>query len=762
VVNVSDQISQREREVQEAIETVRSQRVEAAKIAREGIPQRRFGSGVTKSIQSQAQARKNEANKLVKDLNTREQQLFKNRESLRRQREGVEEEERLETDIEVAERVAGGGSAFGLTTRQRRLLFQIQGDPALRQQRRQREALQFQQGAAEGGISGAVASAPEGGVLVDTGSPDIHDQQRIVLTPVQGDIQGNIIIPQNETMLDKREFIGVVAAVEQPTGALERAEAKVRQFESKIATRQLRGEQLTVLEKGGQFGAAGALAGIGTVKFVTDISQTFLKDPFILGKKAKQFIQSDVDPFLLGKQALEKGRPDLGQLAREKPLFFTGAIAGQLAITFGAGKVVTKGVDFGEAVLARTSRKFIPLTETGAGKQVLAGIPSQAGGTFDLPVAPTLSKLDLSLAKQAGLAGTKQTIVSTQTSFFGRIKTTLKGSKTLERDLFFDPLGRARISRLGGKEASTLDIFSGDFKIGGLGKQEILIKESAQIEKFPSALKDIQKALKGRGTLSPQQLKRLTAFQRTPSGKVKPIGFISKEPEVILPAGEVVKARKVIGKSIIRGRATNIIRIEFGKPSPAIQKVLKKPGLSKAELNQLQKGSKTSSAGGRPILRPSKLSGLAPRRATKSFTSPKSLTSNLGFSKRISGLSKRPASKITSKPSPTRRTPNLLSPIIPRRRPPTGGSSTLIPRGGTPTFARFPLALPKALGKVPKTKKKGRGVERLFLTPSLAARALNIRKVLGERQASRVARRGFTGLETRPIFLRRKRKAKRR
>ena len=211
-----------------------------------------------------------------------------------------------------------------------------------------------------------------------------------------------------------------------------------------------------------------------------------------------------------------------------------------------------------------------------------------------------------------------------------RIETGRQGS-LLERSFFGSPSGKLRISRLGRepREATLLDVLAGDVTFKTL-KPQILIFEKSKIEKLPKALGDIEKKIKAGKSLTRNEANRLLQFQLKKSSKFKPIGALSREPEVTLAPGEIVRKVKTIAFTEIRGKRIPIVRAEVIKPKPSTAKLLKKAREGKITPKEIRKlrsnlkretGFKTSlSRRGRPKPRaklPRAIPRIRPRAKTR-------------------------------------------------------------------------------------------------------------------------------------------------
>ena len=408
---------------------------------------------------------------------------------------------------------------------------------------------------------------------------------------------------------------------------------------------------------------------------------------------------------------------EVGQLIKISPLEAIVKIGTEILLLKGTGKVFKVVGKVGGKARAKLSPKFV-----GVKKNIII-VPSQVKGkTIKIEIGGTVKKLAEPLKKQVELAGKEVTAVSAQADkLINLIKKTkivrkpIPGEKTLskttkkllkkfdkgeiskrdlikldrrirretgragsllERSFFADPRGRLRPSRLGitEKEASLSDILKGDvtFKTQ---KPQVLIFEKAIVEKFPKELKGIESKLKAGKPLTRAEANKFLQFQLKKSGKFKPVGAISKEPEITLAPGEIIKKGKTIAITIIQGKRVPIIRVEVVKATSLTKKLLIKAREGKItakELKQLrvrlrkETGFKTSfSRGkiGKPRVRPPRpIPRRPPRRRAKPRRRPP----------RREPPRRRPPKRVVRKPVVRRpiKRPVRRPPTRPPRRPP--------------------------------------------------------------------------------------------
>ncbi len=348
--------------------------------------------------------------------------------------------------------------------------------------------------------------------------------------------------------------------------------------------------------------------------------------------------------------SIKKEGVKFGNLLRVSPTEAVAKVGAEILILKGTGTALKVTGTLSSKVATRLSPKF-----RGVKSQVI-NIPSkQVGKTINIEIGGTVKKLAEPLRKQIALAGKVVTPVSAQADRLIRlikrtrvvrkpipgeaklssstkrllskfdkgkinkkdlikldqriVKETGREGSLLERSFFADPRGRLRPSRLGvkQKEASLLDVLAGDvtFKTQ---KPQVLIFEKAKVEKFPKALKGIENKLKAGKPLSRNEANKLLQFQLKKSGKFKPVGHVSKEPEITLAPGEIIKKEKTIAVTLIKGKRVPIIRAKVIKATAETRKLLKKASEGIIKTKELKKlrinlrketGFKTSFSRGR-------------------------------------------------------------------------------------------------------------------------------------------------------------------
>lgn len=164
----------------------------------------------------------------------------------------------------------------------------------------------------------------------------------------------------------------------------------------------------------------------------------------------------------------------------------------------------------------------------------------------------------------------------------------------LERSFFADPNLKVRPSRLGlesDKGASIIDIIKGNVRLKK-NKPEILLFDNVKVQDLPKSLESVKKKLRTGKNLTQKEADQLLNFQLKKSGKFKPIGFFTKESEVTLAPGEIIRKKKKVATTVINGRRVDIVTAEVYKPSKSTKKLLKdyeSGKLSKKQIRSLDK-----------------------------------------------------------------------------------------------------------------------------------------------------------------------------
>ncbi len=372
-----------------------------------------------------------------------------------------------------------------------------------------------------------------------------------------------------------------------------------------------------------------------------------------------------VEKVVLGIPRIPEQLGKLGAVIRREPAFVTGFVAGEIIQAKAIGKAVRKTGELAQRIRTEVSPTFRPL-RVERGKQffeVPSDVPDEA---LRIKIAPPLKRLKEPIAKQIRLSGKEVEAVSAQTLKRALGKEGFEFGK-LKRELFFDPRGRLRVSRLGlgelQKEAKLLDVLSGDVTFRA-GKRAALIFEKAPVEKLPFSLRDIDISLRrGRG-LTPSQARRLKLFQDIPTGKFKPIGFLSTEPEVTLPAGEIIKFERGLGATIIKGKRVELIRPSIVTPTKQAKQILKVSTISAKDVSKLSSIStkdisKISSVfETRPFVSPTRISvsaGVSLGKLTRGISRPSRVSRVSPLLTSDFSIPKIPISGISRRPSPRRR-----------------------------------------------------------------------------------------------------------
>lgn len=529
-----------------------------------------------------------------------------------------------------------------------------------------------------------------------------------------------------------------------------------------------------------------------------------LLSPFLaVGELGERFIRSPIQTsrqFAGGIREIggrvftsEPILPDVGTRIAQDPAFFSGQFIGEIAFFKGSSialRQVSRVGEVGKVGVARATGKFRPVVTEGDLRKIV-NVARETGETFDIPLAGSFRETAESLKAQVQLAGQQVDAISGARDLFGIIrKRTITVDKPappgvpLERAFFADPRGRLRTSRLGldGQDtAGLLDIVSGEFAFRRSKPQAILI-ERTLVQQFPRELRDIRKALEVGKALTPKQQQRLLKFQLTPTGQFKPIGFISKESEIVLAPGEIIKRQGTAAVSFIEGRAVPIIRAGIVRDPEAAARIARTttPRALERELARAT-GISTQAIETRPFLSPSATLLTISRRISPS---PK-ITGVIRpeTSARVTQASRQvpPSRPIRSPPpsspptvrrspgssistaSPIRRTGSSPISPSPSPRPSPRPSPSPISRGvSTPIRARtrprepprppirFPLPELRFRERPVRRRKMRRGQFGFIFTPGFAAKELGITAAVSPANLDK-----FLRTETRRIGIRR-------
>ena len=420
---------------------------------------------------------------------------------------------------------------------------------------------------------------------------------------------------------------GTVSPVQKQTG-LEGARQRLverRQRLSTQAARRGRREGVGARAKrfGQRFGIGLGLSAVGTAQFGKALFTRPIETIKETGRGIKRL-----------PQTLKKAGPVLKQEPGLAFGFVTGEVLGGKAL----GSVARAGAKGATIVGTRVSPRFKKATPAGI-KEITV-----SGKQRPLPFAGPISRIGEPVSKQVSRK-TVQPVVAARDLFtpFQRRKVIEKpkpepGAPPLERALFADPAGRLRISRLGlepQKRAGLSDILAGDVTFRRARPQAIVFAEQ-KLGAFPPGLRKVKKKLKAGKTLTPRESRKLEKFQLTPTGEFKGPGFISKEPEIVLAPGEVIRRKRVAGVTLIKGRRVEIIEAGIEKApkrlAPLTQKEISGVKLTASESRTLQRAT--------GISRP------PPRGAKR--VSPTELSSRV-----VRGVGRAPSIKVT----PPRRRP---------------------------------------------------------------------------------------------------------
>ncbi len=447
---------------------------------------------------------------------------------------------------------------------------------------------------------------------------------------------------------------------------------------------------------------------------------------------------------------IKKGGKEFGRTIKISPIEAIALIGTEILLFKGTGKALKVTGKLSSKATTIISPKF---RRVKGGKII---IPStEKGRKLTLEIGGPVKKLGEPLKEQVRIAGKKVTAVSAQAdrlvnlvktkrvvrkpipgeeflskrtkkllsrfdrgrinkkqliNLDNRIRIETQGAgNLLERSFFADPKGRLRPSRLGREspDASLLDILAGDVSFK-TPKPQVLIFEETLVEKFPKSLKVVEDKLKKGKKLTDKEAKQLLNFQLKKTGKFKPIGALTKEPEVTLAPGEIIKKQKTLAVTLINGRRVPIVSVKVVKAKPLTKKLLKKAKSGKItakELKQLRKNLKKETGFKSTISRSKK-----PRPIVRARPIPR-----IKVKGRRIPSTKRRVSQPPRKPGRVvRKTPVLRKGTIQRRpskkarigRGGRGGRVPPRPLKPVKKIAAFPRKKKKPFKKKPITKKQ--------------------------------------------------------
>ena len=373
-----------------------------------------------------------------------------------------------------------------------------------------------------------------------------------------------------------------VEAGQRPSGLLEGLSFSVGQASERREQRGTGsfGEQIIGL------GSGPAMSVLGSLIFVKQL----VTDPLQTGK------QTITSGGKLGGQLLtgQARFPQAGRILRQDPAFAFGFLATEIGTGFAGGKTIIKGASVLETTAVRLSPKFKPVV-TG----VIKDIPTTKG-LKDIEIGGGVKGLSEPLSTQAKLAGQQVDAVSAQRGLFGRIQSKVDVDKPLptpdapplERSFFADPRARLRPSRLGiiddSQSTKLFDILTEDITLKK-PKPQALIFPDAQIQRFPASLRDVEAKLLRGDPLNTLEKQRLLKFQLEPSGQFKPVGFLSKEPEITLAPGETIVKKAKVGVTIIEGKKVPIFEVGIGKVTKETSRLLEELKAGTLDINEAKK-----------------------------------------------------------------------------------------------------------------------------------------------------------------------------
>jgi hypothetical protein len=521
-----------------------------------------------------------------------------------------------------------------------------------------------------------------------------------------------------------------------------------------LGTKQLRKQKLTNAE-GLQ------VVGLSIVSAISSFTSGIVDTPEFLFNVVS-------NPSILKKlpSYISSSGKEFGELLRVSPTEAITKVGTNLFLIKASGSILNEIGKRGKSALVTASGKSLGKAKTGS----VIKIPSKGGKTAKLKVVAKIPKQ--TLRSQVKLSGKKVSAISSQADKLlgtfkksktikkpipteAKLSTTAKrllakfdkgkitkkelgklnklirksGSKgILERSFFADPSGKIRPSRLGltgNERLKLLDYLTEDISFRSQ-KPQILFFDNIKVQKFPSSLKKVVAKLKKGQSLTNAEELQLLKFQLKKSGKFKPLGFVTKESELTLAPGELLRKVKTVGFIKVRGQSIPVVSVEVYTPSKTIQNVLKsyqKGKLSSLQIKKLDSILKKQTGIDYKLLSSYKkgrinlnvgsiayrvLSGrkrlsrkLSSKRLSRKLS--KSTTSKTSKKKKFSKLSKSKTSK-TSKGKTSKTSKGGSSKAKTSLSRSKGGSSRV--KGGSSKSKSTTTKKPPILGKKKKIKRK--------------------------------------------------------
>lgn len=446
----------------------------------------------------------------------------------------------------------------------------------------------------------------------------------------------------------------------------------------------------------------------------------------------------------------KKSAERFGQLARESPSRTIGAVgaeiltvkgigkatstvskAGRKASTFGLqkatpGKTIRIPVGKGKKTINVQVSKGIPKESIGkqikrAGRKSTVVTSSQADALVGLINRGRVVRKPLGVTKKGknvesvlSKAGRKR-LKAFDTGRINRKQIMLldreirkKGSKgILERSFFADPTGKIRPSRLGvrkEKPLKLLDYISEDITFKRK-KPQVLLFQDQVVEKFPKSVKKVVDKLSKGQKITKAEQGKLLQFQSKKSGKFKALGFASRESELTLAPGELIKRVKKVRSISVNGRRVPIVKVEVYKPKSDTKRLLdklKSGKINKKEVSRLDKRLKKETGINYNLKKNlSSRKGRSPR-----YVSPRRLSVNVvssALSKFRGGSSPRGFSTTSSGKSITRGGSSTVR---------SGASSSRSPPRTPKSPPRVPPRPPRTPGKKPPVVVRGKKIKK--------------------------------------------------
>jgi len=251
--------------------------------------------------------------------------------------------------------------------------------------------------------------------------------------------------------------------------------------------------------------------------------------------------------------------PRAGRVVRNQPSVATGFILGEVLLAKGGSSAFRAG----RTQLSKLRPGYTPIRDNAV----------VVDGTR-INIREGVASTEQSIAAQSRAAGSTARPVSAQRGLFrGKSDEIIvdkpkpsPSSSELERAFFADPRGNLRKSRLGVSESAdtaskksffdrAVDTVTEPVSVKSEKPQAVYFDDQPTA-KIPS---DIKRSLETSGRLSKSQEGRLLQQQLSPTGQFQPVGFVSRESEIVLAPGERISGVRK-GFTLVDGKKVRLYK----------------------------------------------------------------------------------------------------------------------------------------------------------------------------------------------------------